>query len=285
MSTRPVGSEHSRVYANAISAPEAGVSEVSAAADELVTVDTLARTVTAAGGKTFKQCRQTLERASLVLRGTPEADSVSLGGAIAVGAHGGGRHNMPVSGYVTQIWIRDGRGRLVRLRASDADFAAAAVSLGLLGTIEKVTLQAFKPEHNRQVTGTTIKTYSGAGLSTASDDTHSFQFAPYIHRMVRYDEHKTADAAPNCLASAYTCVRTVAAAPCVIFVVDCLAGCCPPLACVLSQAFVCPGTCAFGKFHTFTPTPKEPAFSVCLSYASLVGARAGESCETWVKIS
>jgi hypothetical protein len=229
-----------------------------------LSVDPATKTLLVSSGYTFAECRSQLDAHGLVLKGTPETDTITIGGAIAVGAHGGGRYQKPLSGYALEIWIRDHQGEERRLQNDQAGyprFCAAAVSLGLLGTIVKVKLQCFKPEENRKVTATTVSEYSGKGIETADERTHSFMFAPYMQRMVRSDETPTDDS-PNCCACCFTGLRCMTAIPCVTTTIDCCLRCCPCLACALSQSLVCPGTCVFDKLDTFLPTPANFAFTV-----------------------
>mmetsp|Transcript_58960 Transcript_58960/g.164764 ORF Transcript_58960/g.164764 Transcript_58960/m.164764 type:complete len:456 (-) Transcript_58960:210-1577(-) len=225
-------------------------------------VDAEANTLLVSSGYTFQDCRPALDAAGLVLRGTPEADTITVGGAVAVGAHGGGLYQKPLSGYVLEVWIRDARGEVQLFAAGDRDFSAAAVSLGLLGIILKVKFQCFRPEGNRKVTAVTVSEYSAAGIDSARADTHSYQFAPYMQRMVRYDESETDEFGPNSLARCYRGVQLATTPPCAACGIDLAVACCPCLACVLSQALVCPGECIFNRFDTFTPLPANYAYDL-----------------------
>jgi len=117
---------------------------------EVLEVDVASKTILVGAGYTFKECLPLLDRAGLILHGTPEVDTITIGGAIAVGAHGGGRFQKPCSDYIKEMWILDGQGELVRVDPADPAFPAAAVSLGLLGPIVRVQLQCFEPRQNRR---------------------------------------------------------------------------------------------------------------------------------------
>lgn len=300
---RVAASRHSRLYGNAFSIDDVGIDVVDSVPDKdrqpasccpcwsLVTcsgcsgagqappefrdtlsVDAEAMTLLVSSGFTFHECRPALRAAGLILHGTPETDSITIGGAIAVGAHGGGRWQKPISGYVQEMWIRDGKGTGRHITRSDPLFPAAAVSLGLLGVIVKVKLQCFRAQKNRKVVASVVGAYGGKGIATATPETHSFQFAPYMQRMVRFDETETDQCAPNCCACCFTTTRALTALPCVTGCVECALPCCPCMACILSQSLVCPGTCTFSKFDTFLPTPANYAYTV--EYAVDVAAAA-----------
>lgn len=239
---------------------------VDATLRETKEVDVQNQTLLVSSGYTFRECTKELEAAGLVLLGTPEADTITIGGAIAVGAHGGGRKFMPLSGYLLEIWLRDGRGQIKHISKGDPDFAAAAVSLGLLGVIVKVKLQCMRPEKNIKFTASSVGSYGAEGLNSVSADTHSFQFAPYQQRMIRFDETETDESVwccgSNCCGCLNTSARQIVALPCVTSIVDSILPCCPALACILSQSTVCPGTCVYNKFTTFLPTPANFAYTV-----------------------
>lgn len=242
-------------------------------------VDTTSQTLLVGSGYTFKECEPALKKAGLILRGTPETDTITIGGALAVGAHGGGRFQKVLVGYLLEIWIRDSKGTVHHLNAGTPNFGAAAVSLGLLGIILKAKFQLEKPE-NRKVVASRVSSYDAAGIASADDSTHSFQFAPYQQRMVRYDETPT-EQRPNCSGCINNGVRSLAALQCLFYVLDPAIACCPCMGRILSQSLVCPGTCVYDKFDTFTPTPANYAFTV--EYAIDVSL-AGQAFEALKKV-
>lgn len=241
---------------------------------ETMEVDVATQTLLVSSGYTFKECIPLLDAHGLVFIGNPEADTISIGGAVAVGAHGGGRFQTPISGYLLEIWIRDAQGKEHHLRKGDPEFSAATVSLGLLGIITKVRLQCKKPDKNRKVVAQTVGPYSGEGIETATPQTHSFQFAPYLHYMVRYDDSETDQCAPNCPACCYYCIFVVSAIQPALACVEGLVACCPSISCAFSQVFVCPGTCIYPKMRdgSFLPSPALYMYTVEYSFdVSLAG--------------
>mmetsp|Transcript_171479 Transcript_171479/g.549615 ORF Transcript_171479/g.549615 Transcript_171479/m.549615 type:complete len:474 (-) Transcript_171479:219-1640(-) len=250
---------------------------------ETLEVDASRQTLLVSSGYTFKDCLPELKVAGLLLQGTPEASTISIGGALAVGAHGGGLFQAPICGYVLELWIRDAQGVEHKFIKGAPDFAAAVVSLGLLGVITRVKLQCKKKEYNTKVVATRVNSYSAEGLATATDRTHSFQFAPYRMRMVRYDENDTLDSAPDCLARCYTVTRAASALPLAIKSIECCLPCCPCLACVVSQVLVCPGTCTFDGSDNFMPTPAAYAYTVEYSFDTKIAGLVFEKLVEVVK--
>ena len=116
-STRVVGAQHSQLYANAFSREDAATKDVESlpsnerqpkpccwpclqhtgggpanpAFREVLEIDAASKTLLVGTGYTFKECKPVLALHGFILHGTPEVDTISIGGAIAVGAHGGGR--------------------------------------------------------------------------------------------------------------------------------------------------------------------------------------------------
>lgn len=228
---------------------------------DILEVDASEMTVLVSCGFTLREVHDVLCANGLVLRGTPEADTITIGGAIAAGAHGGGRWQQPLSGSLLALWLRDAGGQLRHVPREHADFGAAAVSLGLLGVIVRVKLRCAKPETNFKVTGSMVRPYGKQGLLTATAETHSFQFAPYIQRMVRFDEEQTEDS-PNCCFCLEAFTRRLVSVPPIARGVDAALSCCPFLAYILSQALVCPGMRVYDRFKPYIATPANYAYAV-----------------------
>lgn len=105
------------------------------------------RTVTADSGVGLRGLIDAVEAKGLSLVAAPYWEGVSVGGAIGTGSHGsswwakGGALHEYVVGVrlVVAATKVEGFAKVVSLDASDPLFAAARVSLGLLGVVTKVS--------------------------------------------------------------------------------------------------------------------------------------------------
>ncbi|KAL1921710.1 uncharacterized protein VTP21DRAFT_10352 [Calcarisporiella thermophila] len=98
-------------------------------------------TVTAGAGLEILDLMTKLHSKGLALEHAPSFGGISVGGAIATGAHGSSLlHPATLSELAVGMTFVDANGRLRRINADSPDFAAFRVHLGLLGIIVDVTL-------------------------------------------------------------------------------------------------------------------------------------------------
>ena len=108
---------------------------------KVVDVDAASSTVRVEGAVRYGELCQQLEAEGFGLHNLASLPHISVAGGCATATHGSGDRNGCLSTAVTAMSIVRGDGELVRLRRGDADFAAAAVSLGALGIVVDLTLQ------------------------------------------------------------------------------------------------------------------------------------------------
>lgn len=98
--------------------------------------------VTVGGGMMCGAVQAALRRADLALPTVGEWQHPTIGGAMATGTHGGTAHHGLLSTSLRALRMVAGTGEVVTLTRDDPDFAHAAVSLGVLGIVTRVTLDA-----------------------------------------------------------------------------------------------------------------------------------------------
>ena len=108
---------------------------------KVVDVDAASSTVRVEGAVRYGELCQQLEAEGFALHNLASLPHISVAGGCATATHGSGDRNGCLSTAVTAMSIVRADGELVRLRRGDADFAAAAVSLGALGIVVDLTLQ------------------------------------------------------------------------------------------------------------------------------------------------
>lgn len=107
--------------------------------------------ITVETGCTIRELVELTEKNGLTLITPTIFQELTLGGALAVGAHGTGLEWATMSDAVTAMTIVDARGEVVRLSAADGElFHAARVALGTFGAIVDVTLEC-EPAFNVHV--------------------------------------------------------------------------------------------------------------------------------------
>jgi alditol oxidase len=111
-------------------------------AEESVTIDAGARTVTCNAGITYGRLAPLLDQKGFMLHNLASLPHISVAGSCSTGTHGSGERNGNLSTAVSALEIVKADGEVVHLsRAKDLDtFRGAVVSLGALGVITKVTL-------------------------------------------------------------------------------------------------------------------------------------------------
>jgi len=116
--------------------------------DQLVEIDTKARTVTVQAGMTVQQVVEALRPHGLTLPNLASIAEQQMGGFTQVGAHGTGKLIAPVDHYVTKIkMVTPGLGTITLTKAQNGPlFELAKVGLGCLGVVVEVTMKCI-PAH------------------------------------------------------------------------------------------------------------------------------------------
>jgi len=110
--------------------------------DQVLALDRERHTVTVEGGVKYGQLGQYLHREGYALHNLASLPHISIAGACATATHGSGDNNGNLATAVSAIEIVTANGELVVLSREQhgAQFPGAAVSLGGLGVITKLTL-------------------------------------------------------------------------------------------------------------------------------------------------
>src|SRR3954451_24012828 len=109
---------------------------------ESMTVDKKARTVTVGAGVRYGKLAPYLDENGFAVHNLASLPHVTVVGACATATHGSGSKNGNLSTAVSGLEMVTGTGEIVRLsRERDGDrFHGAAVALGAVGVISKITL-------------------------------------------------------------------------------------------------------------------------------------------------
>ena len=137
---RPVGSGHSFT-------PVAATDDLLVSLDRLrgiVEVDPDAQTATIRGGTTLHELSPALLDHGLALKNLGDIDTQAVVGAFITGTHGTGADLGIIATQVSSMTLVTGTGEVVTCSADERPdlFAAARVSLGALGIVTEVTLEA-----------------------------------------------------------------------------------------------------------------------------------------------
>ena len=110
--------------------------------DEVISLDTAAKTVTVDGRMKYGQLAPYLDEKGFALHNLASLPHISVAGACATGTHGSGVKNGNLATAVSGMELITANGETRTLsRAKDGDaFNAAVVHLGALGVVTKVTL-------------------------------------------------------------------------------------------------------------------------------------------------
>jgi xylitol oxidase len=110
--------------------------------DEVVALDSAARTVTVNAGMTYGQLCPYLDSKGFALHNLASLPHISIAGACSTATHGSGEKNGNLSTAVSALEIVTAAGDVMNLsRSKDGEtFRGAVVGLGALGVITKVTL-------------------------------------------------------------------------------------------------------------------------------------------------
>ncbi|MEJ6593428.1 MAG: D-arabinono-1,4-lactone oxidase [SAR86 cluster bacterium] len=115
----------------------------------LISHDAAARQVTVWAGTKLHQLGEPLWNLGLAMENMGDIDRQSVAGAISTGTHGTGATLQNISSQVVGLRLVKANGAIVDIdRSTDADLLRAAqVSMGTLGVITQVTLQAVPAYH------------------------------------------------------------------------------------------------------------------------------------------
>jgi len=115
----------------------------------LISHDAAARQVTVWAGTKLHQLGEPLWDLGLAMENMGDIDRQSVAGAISTGTHGTGATLQNISSQVVGLRLVKANGAIVDIdRSTDADLLRAAqVSMGTLGVITQVTLQAVPAYH------------------------------------------------------------------------------------------------------------------------------------------
>ncbi|MFC7862535.1 D-arabinono-1,4-lactone oxidase [Streptomyces murinus] len=188
---RVVGSGHS--YNDVAVAPETQVSLRHL--DKVLDVDTASGRVKAEGGATLRKIRTVLSRHGLAFANMGDIDHQSIAGALSTGTHGTGSAAPAFASQVVEMELMLAGGSVVRCGAEDGDlFDAARVSLGALGVIVSVTLQAV-PEYNLRRSDAIITRDEAFTLlaDPPAIDHIGLYFMPYIDQVLMWTAERTGD--------------------------------------------------------------------------------------------
>jgi len=110
--------------------------------DQLVELDTAARTVTVEGGVTYGHLCPLLDSKGWALHNLASLPHISIAGACSTATHGSGERNGNLATAVSALEIVNAAGEVMQLsrQKNGPEFLGAVVGLGALGAISKVTL-------------------------------------------------------------------------------------------------------------------------------------------------
>lgn len=110
--------------------------------DDVVTLDSAARTVTVAGRMTYGKLAPYLDGKGFALANLASLPHISIAGACSTATHGSGERNGNLSSAVSALEVVSPSGEIITLtRQHDGErFLASVVGLGALGVVTKVTL-------------------------------------------------------------------------------------------------------------------------------------------------
>ena len=113
------------------------------AADEVISLDPEAHTVTVAAGVTYGHLSPYLDSKGFALHNLASLPHISFAGSCSTATHGSGDKNGNLATAVSALEFITANGDLLKLsRQNDGEkFSGAVVGLGALGVITKVTLQ------------------------------------------------------------------------------------------------------------------------------------------------
>ncbi|MBO0842449.1 MAG: FAD-binding protein [Nocardioides sp.] len=188
---RVVGAGHS--YSDVAVAPETQVSLRHLNA--ITSVDLDAARITVQGGATLHEIRTEMARHGLAFANMGDIDRQSIGGALSTGTHGTGLKMPAFASQVTALELMTADGTILTCSAEDGDlFDAARVSLGALGIIVSVTLQAVPTYNLRRSDSVVTREQAFQLLADPPEEGHiGFYFMPYIDQVLMWTAERTSD--------------------------------------------------------------------------------------------
>ena len=110
--------------------------------DQVIALDTAARTVTVGGGLTYGHLSPYLDGKGWALHNLASLPHISIAGACSTATHGSGEENGNLATAVAGLEIVNAVGEVVQLSRlkNGQEFLGAVVGLGALGVITKITL-------------------------------------------------------------------------------------------------------------------------------------------------
>ncbi len=176
---RPVGSGHSFT-------PVAAGDDLVLSLDGMqgvVDVDPRARTATVRGGTTLRELSPALLAHDLAMQNLGDIDAQAIVGAFTTGTHGTGAGLGIIATQVSRITLVTGTGEVVTCSLDDQPdlFRAAQVSLGALGIITEVTLDAIPAYRLHMVTRRERLDAILADLPARVRDNRHFEFFWFPH--------------------------------------------------------------------------------------------------------
>src|SRR6185369_544043 len=105
-------------------------------------VEVGARSVTCPGAMRYGDLARALEPHGLALHNLASLPHISIAGAVATATHGSGERLGNLATAVSALELVTSGGEIVRLARGDDGFEGAVVSLGALGAVVRVTLDA-----------------------------------------------------------------------------------------------------------------------------------------------
>ena len=118
--------------------------------NRVLAVDPVNQQITVEAGATIEQLARTAEQYGMLLHSPPIFDQLSIGGAVAVGAHGTGKNDATLSDSIVAMTIVDAKGDVRTVSEHQGDLSSASTGLGLVGVIYSVTFRC-KPTFTAQV--------------------------------------------------------------------------------------------------------------------------------------
>ena len=188
---RVVGAGHS--YNDVAIAPETQVSLRHL--NKVLHVDTASARLTVEAGATLHEIRSEMASRGLAFANMGDIDRQSIAGALSTGTHGTGLHAPAFASQVVAMELMLADGSIVRCSAENPDlFDAARVSLGALGVIVSVTLQAV-PTYNLRRSDAVITRDEAYTLlqDPPAIDHIGLYFMPYIDQVLMWTAERTTD--------------------------------------------------------------------------------------------
>jgi L-gulonolactone oxidase len=188
---RVVGSGHS--YSDVAVAPETQVSL--RRLNQVLHVDPAARQLTVQGGMTLREIRAVMAEHGLAFANMGDIDHQSIAGALSTGTHGTGLRMPAFASQVVALELMLADGTIVRYDEGDGGpWDAARVSLGALGVIVSVTIQAVPAYHLRRSDSVITREQAYQLLADPPESGHvGLYFMPYIDQVLMWTAERTTD--------------------------------------------------------------------------------------------